>query len=132
MKALRIAFALTMGILGGALLAQTEGDFSGWMKQVAKSNGALKGAVASKDAKAVSTEAKTLESTFKQVEAYFAKANIADGAAKAKEVHVAAAALAKAADGGTVDDASAAKIAGSCAGCHMAHREKGDSGYKIK
>ena len=46
MKVLRIVFALSMGILGGVLLAQTESDFSGWMKQVAKSNGALKGAVA--------------------------------------------------------------------------------------
>ena len=36
MKALRIAFALTMGILGGVLLAQSDSDFSGWMKQVSK------------------------------------------------------------------------------------------------
>ena len=44
MKTLRIVFALGMGVLGGVLLAQTEADFSGWMKGVAKSNGALKGA----------------------------------------------------------------------------------------
>jgi hypothetical protein len=133
MKALRIAFALTMGILGGALLAQTEGDFSGWMKQVAKGSGALKGAVASKDAKAVETEAKNMETIFKQVEAAFTKMNIPDGAAKAKEVHVAAAATAKAAAAGTVDEANAGKVTGSCAGCHMAHRDKGaDGAYKIK
>jgi hypothetical protein len=133
MKALRIAFALTMGILGGVLLAQSEGDFPGWMKQVAKSNGALKGAVASKDAKTVETEAKNMESIFKQVEAAFSKMNIPDGAAKAKEVHTAAAATAKAAASGTIDEADATKVMGSCAGCHMAHREKGaDGSYKVK
>jgi hypothetical protein len=133
MKALRIAFALTMGILGGVLLAQSEGDFSGWMKQVAKGSGALKGAVTAKDAKAVATEAKNMEGLFKQVEAYFTKANMADAASKAKEVHMAAAATATAANGGTVDEASAAKVTGSCAGCHAAYREKGaDGAYKIK
>ena len=133
MKALRIGFALTMGILGGVLLAQSPGEFSGWMKQVAKGSGALKGAVASKDAKAVETEAKNMETIFKEVEATFSKMNIPDGAAKAKEVHMAAAATAKAAASGTIDEADAAKVTGSCGGCHMAHREKqSDGSFKIK
>ena len=97
MKALRIGFALGMGLLGGVLLAQSEADFPGWMAQVAKGSGALKGAVASKDAKAVAAEAKNFETIFKNVEAVFTKMNIADGAAQAKAVHTAAAAAAKAA-----------------------------------
>ncbi|MEI9813474.1 MAG: hypothetical protein WDO18_12890 [Acidobacteriota bacterium] len=84
MKALRIVFALSMGILGGVLLAQTEADFSGWMKGVAKGNGALKAAVAAKDAKAVATEAKNLESIFAQVEGFFTKGKMADAAAMAQ------------------------------------------------
>lgn len=130
MKTLRIAFALGMGILGGVLLAQTEADFSGWMKQVAKSNGALKGAT---DAKVVETEAKNLEGIFKQVEAYFTKAGMADAAKQANAVHTNAAKAATAAAGGTVDAAAVGAVTGSCAGCHGAYREKGaDGAYKIK
>jgi hypothetical protein len=133
MKVLRIVFALAMGALGGMLLAQTESDFSGWMKQVAKSNGALKGAVASKDAKVVATEAKTLEGLFQNVEKYFTGKNMKDGADMAKAAAGNAAKAAKAADGGTIDEASITAVGGACQGCHAAHREKGaDNAYHIK
>lgn len=133
MKILRIAFALGMGIMGGVLLAQTETDFSGWMKQVAATNGKLKGAVAAKDAKAVAVEAKTLDTIFAQVEAYFGSHNMTDAAGLAKAVHANTTKLATAAAAGTVDEAAATAVGGSCAGCHMAHREKGaDGAYKMK
>ena len=133
MKVLRIVFALSMGILGGVLLAQTESDFSGWMKQVAKSNGALKGAVAAKDAKAVAAEAKALDTVFASVEAYFKGHNMADAEGMAKAVHANTTKLAAAAAAGNVDEAAATAVGGSCAGCHSAHREKGaDGAYKIK
>jgi hypothetical protein len=133
MKVLRIVFALSMGILGGVLLAQTEGDFSNWMKQVAKSNGALKGAVAAKDAKAVATEAKALDTAFASVEAYFKSHNMTDAEGMAKTVHANTTKLATAAAAGTIDEAAATAVGGSCAGCHSAHREKGaDGAYKIK
>jgi cytochrome c556 len=114
------------------LLAQTESDFSGWMKQVAKSNGALKGALKGGDLKAAQTEAAALESAFKSVEAYFTKAGMADAAKMAKAAHESAGATAKAT---SIDAATAASagVGGSCQGCHGAYREKGaDGAYKIK
>ncbi len=133
MKTLRIVFALGMGVLGGVLLAQTEADFSGWMKGVAKSNGALKGAVAAKDAKLVATEAKALDGIFAQVEAYFGSHNMADAAGMAKAVHANTTKAAAAAAAGTIDEAAITAIGGSCQGCHAAHREKGaDGAYKMK
>ncbi len=133
MKTLRIVFALGMGILGGVLLAQTESDFSGWMKGVGGQKGKLTAAVTAKDAKAVATEAKAFEATFKQVEAYFTKAGMADAAKMANAVHTNAAKAATAAAAGTIDEAAITAATGSCGGCHAAYREKGaDGAYKIK
>ena len=133
-KTLRIVFALSMGVLGGVLLAQTEADFSGWMKEVAATNGKMKGAVAAKDAATATATAKVLENDFKQVETFMTKRGTADAAAMAKAASTAAANVQKAVAAGNFDEATtqAAAVAGSCGGCHMAHREKGDSGYKIK
>ncbi len=52
----------------------------------------------------------------------------------AKQAQTAAAAVEKAASAGNWDEAAddAKKIAATCGQCHMAHREKGDSGFKIK
>ncbi len=135
MKILRIVFALGMGVLGGMLLAQSESDFSGWMKQVAATSGKAKGDIAAKDAKAISADAKTFEGIFTQVEASFTSKGIADGAAQAKAAHTAASAAAKAADAGNVDAAAASlsMVTGSCNGCHSVHREGEKGGpYKIK
>lgn len=133
MKVLRIVFALAMGALGGMLLAQSESDFSGWMKQVAATNGKLKAGVAAKDATAVAAEAKTLEGLFDNVEKFFTGKNMKDAADMAKAAHTAAGATAKAAATGTIDEANAGLVSGSCQGCHAAHREKGaDGAYKIK
>jgi cytochrome c556 len=130
LKTLRIVFALGMGVLGGVLLAQTEADFSNWMKQVVKSNGQLKGQT---DAKVVATEAKVLESTFTQVETYFNTHKMPDAAAMAKTAKENAGKAATAAAAGTIDAAALAGVGGSCQGCHAAHREKGADGvYKIK
>jgi hypothetical protein len=116
------------------LLAQSDADYQGLMKTVAKSKGALEKGVAAKDASVVQSEGSTLETTFKQVENFWKGRNVSDAAALAKQAHEAAAAASKAGAAGDFDKAGAeAKtIASTCAPCHMAHREKGDSGFKIK
>ena len=134
-RKIQIVFALAMGVIAGVMLAQTEADYSGWMKGVAATNKGVKGAIAAKDAAAVTAAAKTLEDSFKQVEAFFSKRNVKDAAGWAKANHEAAAAMGKAATAGNWDaaGASAATIAGSCNTCHMAHREGEKGGpYKIK
>ena len=116
------------------VVAQTESDFSGWMKQVAATNGAVKKAVASKDNAAVATNAETLSGVFDKVAAYFSAHNIADGADKAKAAQKASmdlAAAAKAGDEAKIT-ADAAAVGGSCAGCHMAHRDGSPGAFKIK
>jgi len=134
-RKIQIVFALSMGVIAGVMLAQTEADFSGWMKGVAATNKGVKGAVASKDAAAVTAAAKTLETNFKEVEAFFTKRGTADAAKMAMTNHMAAADMAKAAAAGNWDAAaaSAATIAGSCNGCHSVHREGAKGGpYSIK
>jgi len=131
----QIVFALSMGVIAGVMLAQTEADFSGWMKGVAAANKGVKGAITAKDAPAVAAAAKTLEDSFKQVETFFSKKGTADAAAWAKANHEAASAMGKAATAGNWDaaGASAATIAGSCNTCHAAHRDGAKGGpYTIK
>lgn len=135
MKVLRIVFALAMGALGGLLLAQSESDFSGWMKQVSDTGKKAKASVTAKDAAAISADAKTFEGLFKQVEAFFTSKGMPDAAAQAKAAHTAAGAAAKAADEGNVDAAitSMGSVTGSCNGCHSLYREGEKGGpYKIK
>jgi len=131
----QIVFALSMGVIAGVMLAQTEADFSGWMKGVAAANKGVKGAITAKDAPTVAAAAKTLEDSFKQVETFFSKKGTADAAAWAKANHEAASAMGKAATAGNWDaaGASAATIAGSCNTCHAAHRDGAKGGpYTIK
>lgn len=135
MKAMRITFALAMGILSGIILAQSEGDFSGWMKQVAANNGKLKGNLKSKDMKGAKAAAMAIEDAFKQVETFFQSRNTADAAKMAKANHMAASEIATAVAAGNWDaaQASAATIGSSCGMCHMAHRAKGADGkFMIK
>ena len=49
-RKIQIVFVLSMGVIAGVMLAQTEADFSGWMKGVAAANKGVKGGIAAKDA----------------------------------------------------------------------------------
>jgi cytochrome c556 len=75
-----------------------------------------------------------MESSFKQIEDYWSKKGAADATGFAKQARVASADVAKAAAAGDFDAAGAALtvVGGTCGGCHMAHRAKGDSGFQIK
>src|SRR5438552_2864853 len=117
MKIFRIVFALSMGVMGGMLMAQTEADFPNWMKQVQKSSKGVTTALKGGDLKAAQDEATTLASTFKTVEAFFSKNKMDDAATRAKAAGDAATAVAKAAN---IDAANSAApgATGSCQGCH--------------
>jgi hypothetical protein len=135
MKRIRIYVAIAAAILGGALVAQTDTEYQGWMKQVGATNGKLKGDIAAKNADAATADAKTLEGTFKQVADFWGKRNDKDAANIAMQAQTAAAAIPAAVAAGNFDLAAmnAQTIGGTCAGCHMAHREKGADGtFKIK
>jgi hypothetical protein len=126
--------AMTLGLTAGLLLAQSDGDYQGYMKIVGPTNGSLQKNLAAKDGAAAAADAKKLEDTFKQVEAFWEKRNVPDAVNFAKQAKMGAAAVAKSAMAENIDQASAdAKtMAANCGGCHMAHREKTESGFKIK
>lgn len=134
-RKIQIAFALSMGVIAGVMLAQTEADFQGWMKQIAATNGKLKAGVAAKDKAAVTEAAKIMEDSFKQVGAFLGKMNFQDAVEWASANTKAAAAITAAANEGNFDEAEkqAGVIAGSCNTCHSVHREGAKGGpYKIK
>lgn len=131
-KTLFLPVVLALGF-AVCVVAQTESDFSGWMKDVAATKGKVKKGVDSKSAD-VGTDATHLAGLFKQVGAYFTSHSMSDAADMAKKAETASSDLAAAAKAG--DDAkmqsSVAAINGSCGGCHMAHREGSPGAYKIK
>jgi cytochrome c556 len=128
------AVAVIVGVAGGILLAQTDSDYQAWMKAIAASNGSLQKNLQAKIAAGAADDAKMLESNFKQVEGFWGKRNAPDAMKFAQQAQAAAAAVSKAAVAGDFDEAAAQakSLASNCGGCHMAHREKGDSGFKIK
>jgi hypothetical protein len=116
-----------------ALLAQSDSDYQGWMKQVVASNGKLAKGIAAKDANAAA-EATTLESVFKQVELFWSKKNASDAVEFAKQAHTAAAAAGKAINAGDFDKVAAEgkNIAATCGGCHAADRGGEKGAFTIK
>lgn len=135
MRRIQIVFCLCMGLVAGLVLAQSESDFEGWMKQIAGSNGKLKGAIKGQDKAAAVDAAKVLESSFKSVEDFWSKRGAADAVNFAKTGRTAAANVAAAVNAGDWAKAGteATAIAGTCNGCHAAHREGEKGGpYKIK
>ena len=132
MRTVKFLAIFTAGLACVVLMAQ-DADYQGWMKTVAGSNGKLQKGIAAKDA-GVAAEATTLESTFKQVEAFWAKRNTADAVGFAKQAHMAAAAAGKAIAAGNFEQAAAEgkNLASQCASCHAAHRAGEKGNFSIK
>jgi hypothetical protein len=134
---MRMKLMLVTGFVllaASVLLAQSDSDYQGWMKAIAGSNGAMQKAIEAKNGTAAATEAQKLEDLFKQVEEFWAKRNTADAVDFAKRAQGIAASVGKSATAGNLDQAAmeAKSIGAACGGCHMAHRERTDSGFKIK
>ena len=134
MRTIKVLLSFAAGVSFFILLAQSDADYQGYMQSVQSSNKKLQKAVAEKDGGTIATEGKALEGIFKQVESFWAKRSAADAVNFAKTAHTAAAAASTAAGAGNFDQAAAeAKtLASTCGGCHGAHREKGEGGFKIK
>jgi cytochrome c556 len=117
------------------VIAQSEADYSGWMKDVAATKGKVKKAMDSKSNSDVAENATHWAGLFKQVGAFWAGRNVSDAVAIAKGAETASNDLAAAAKAG--DDAKMASamqtVSGACGTCHMAHREGAAPGsFKIK
>jgi cytochrome c556 len=131
---MRKAFVLSITI---ALFAVAQSDivYQGWMKSNAANMGSLNKNLAAKDAAGVASDAQKLEATFKQVGDFWKKRGGSEDAVNfSMRGETAAAAIAKAATGGNLDEASAQlkNLQATCGGCHMAHREGSAGSFKIK
>jgi len=115
------------------VIAQSEADYSGWMKDIAKTKGKVTKGVAEKSAD-VAGDAEHLAGLFKQVGAFWSGRGASDAVGIAKGAETASNDLAAAAKAG--DDAkmqaSLATVNGACGMCHMAHREGVPGSFKIK
>ena len=135
MRIVKVLLSFAAGVSFFLLLAQSDADYQGYMQSVASSNKKFQKAAKEKDGATVATEGAALEGIFKQVEAFWSKrGGAADAVTFAKTAHMAAAAASAAAKAGDLDKAAAeaATVGGACGGCHAAHREKGEGGFKIK
>src|ERR1700674_4482525 len=79
------------------LLAQSEADYSGWMKDVAATKGKVTKGIAAKQNDDVATDATHLAGLFKQVGAFWAGRSVSDAETIAKNAETAANDLAAAA-----------------------------------
>jgi cytochrome c556 len=134
MRVIKVLVALLATVVFFVLLAQSDADYMGFMKSAVASKGKVAKGIAAKDKGAVETEAKAMESSFKQIEDYWTKKGAADATGFAKQAVAASADIAKAGAAGDFDAANTAMMAlgGACGGCHMAHRAKGANGFEIK
>ena len=122
-------------VLAAAAIAQVDPEYQGFMKANAANMGSLNKSIAAKDGAAVASDAMKLQATMKQVEAFWTKKGGADDAVKfAMNAQTAAAAVAKAAQGGNMDEAQAQakNLQGNCGGCHMAHRAGAQGNFSFK
>jgi cytochrome c556 len=134
MRVIKVLVALLATVVFFVLLAQSDADYMGFMKSAVASKGKVAKGIAAKDKGTVETEAKAMESSFKQIEDYWTKKGAADATGFAKQAVAASADIAKAGAAGDFDAANTAMMAlgGACGGCHMAHRAKGANGFEIK
>lgn len=115
------------------VIAQSEADYSGWMKDIAKTKGKLTKGVASKSAD-VPEDAEHLAGLFAQVVTFWQGRNASDAVGIAKKAEAASHELADAAKAGddAKEQANLATINGACGQCHMAHREGSQGNFSIK
>jgi cytochrome c556 len=135
MQRIYVFTAMTVVLSAAVLLAQSDSDYQGWMKSNAANMGSLNKNIAAKDGAGAASDAQKLEATFKQVGEFWTKRGGADDAVNfAMKGQMAAAAVAKAATAGNLDEAGAQvkNLQANCGGCHMAHREGTPGSFKIK
>ena len=125
-----IALLFTAGL---SLFGQEGRPYSQIMKEIAGANGQVKKALDAQTSKEdVAAGGQKLVALFKEVEDFWTKrGGAADAVESAQNAQAAAKELA---DPASIPAAKAAqgKLNDTCKGCHAAHREKAEGGFKIK
>jgi cytochrome c556 len=138
-RLLAFAFVLSLALVG-TVVAQTkmaitsEADYAAVMKEVGSTNGMLGKAITSASAADAAKASARLETLFKDVHAYWAAKKVDDATTFAMSAITAAGAVSKAVAANDMAAATEArtKMAATCMGCHTAHREKTEAGFKMK
>lgn len=133
MKTIVLPGVVALG-LALTVVAQTEAEYPGLMKDAAATKGKVQKGIAAKQNAEVATDAAHLASVFKQIGAFWAGRKADDAVAFSKTAENAANDIVTAAKAG--DEAkmqsSIQAINGTCGGCHSAHREGSPGSFKIK
>ena len=134
---LALGLAVCTLLMGAVLWAQSDdfAEYQGWMKSNAATAADLNKNLTAKDAGAAHTDVRKLQENLGMVMAYWQARNVTDGVRFSLDGTYGLAQVDVLVSQGKFDDAAAALKAaqGNCAGCHMAHREKGaDGSFKIK
>jgi hypothetical protein len=133
---MRIVFAAACLLAAGLSLwgLPEEDDYKNWMKAAGANSGALRKSIEAKDGKAAEAAATKLHEVFSQVEAFWKKRGAADAIAFSKDAGAGFHSAGELAAAGKFEEAAAAakKASATCMGCHTAHREKAEGGWKIK
>jgi mono/diheme cytochrome c family protein len=117
------ALAIGFGIVADA---QDDAQYSGWMKSLPPSVGAIRNAA---DSSAAAADANKMADTFDKVAAFWKTRNASDAVEYAETARDAAKAIAS----GTGDKAAnLQKIQAQCGACHKAHREGAAPNFTIK
>jgi len=115
-------------------IASTD-DYSKAMKQVGTDSAALRKSIATPSEADAAAASARLESTFKDVQAYWEHKKVDDAAGFAKNAVAAVQAVSNALAAHDMDAAAAANqtLAGTCTACHTAHRDRlPDGSFKMK
>jgi cytochrome c556 len=124
-----IALLLTAGL---SLFGQEGRPYSQIMKEIAGANGQVRKALDAQTSREdVASGGQKLVALFKEVEEFWTKRDAADAIEAARNAQAAAKELADPA-GIPAAKAALAKLNDTCKGCHAAHREKAEGGFKIK
>ena len=111
----------------------SEVDYSAAMKEINVQATALRRATSDEEAATAAT--RRLEVLFKEIQSFWAARKVDDATATANEALTAVQAVSKATAAQDVDAAGQAveKLNGTCASCHMAHRDKRPDGtFQLK
>ena len=125
---------LPLFLMATMLFAQSEHQYHEWMESVRSNVSSLRKAIEAKDQSAAVKNAKELQEIFTKVRSFWEEKKITDAIRFSTAAQGAFEAVENAAAKSNFDGAGAElkQAMSNCAGCHNAHREKTDGGFKIK
>lgn len=129
----RTVYTLVVALLCFTAIGLAQDDLESWMKAASAGMGGLKKSLDAKNNADAAQMALKLEGVFESVGKY-CTGKSEDAAKFAQSAKSAAKEIAAAAEAGNIDGVNTGfgKLGASCKGCHDAHREKVDGGFRFK